>query len=322
MLKLFESFVIFCFWLAAIAAFIFLIHFLFSLPMRRMERARLFLDLIEDTLKRDRSVEEMIISLANSRDRTVGLRFHLLAAYLEGGLKLGEALGKAPRFLPPQMIAMLRTGEKLGDLKKVLPACREILQDRPAAVRSAMHYLIFVVLLFSPVFILVVTMTMVFVIPKFREVAGGMGIQLWPLTQFVFRHTGWLIAFEILITVIVMIATLIYIGGPGFIRWFQFRGLPIVDSIASGCGFRGNKNGCKEHFPPCSPYYSMAVFRRLKPSGSPVIARPMKSVVNDRVASSPRLNRERNLMTQSVRSIQAENSIGGSPMQTLLAVDL
>ena len=29
-----------------------------------------------------------------------------------------------------------------------------------------------------------------------------------------------------------ILATLIYIGGPGFVRWFQFRGLPIVDWVA------------------------------------------------------------------------------------------
>ena len=127
---------------------------------------------------------------------------------------------------------MLRAGEKLGDLKSVLPACREILRDRPAAVRSAVNYLIVVVLLFSPVFIFVVMMTMVFVVPKFREVAAGMGVQLWPLTQFVFANTGSLIAFEIIITLMMILATLTYIGGPQFVRWFQFRGLPVVDWVA------------------------------------------------------------------------------------------
>ncbi|MEJ0089826.1 MAG: type II secretion system F family protein [Limisphaerales bacterium] len=231
-MKFFESSLIFGLWLAAIAAFVFLIHFFFSLPMRRMERARLFLDLVVSALNRGQAVEEMILSLASSRDRTIGMRFHLLAAYVEGGSRFGDALEKVPRFLPPQISAILRAGEKLGDPKKVLPACRELLLDRPAAVRSAMHYLIFVVLLFSPVFIFVVTMTMVFVIPKFKEVAAGMGIHLPLMAQFVFTHTSWLIASELIITIMMLLATLLYIGGPGFVRWFQFRGLPVVDWIA------------------------------------------------------------------------------------------
>jgi type IV pilus assembly protein PilC len=224
--------VLFLVWVGSIMGSIFLIHFFFSLPMRRAERARLFLDLAEGALKRGQSIEAMVLSIAQSHDRTVGVRFHLFAAHIESGLSLVAALEKVPRFLPLQIAAMLRAGEKLGDLKSVLPACREILRDRPAAVRSAVNYLIVVVLLFSPVFIFVVMMTMVFVIPKFREVAAGMGIQLWPLTQFVFANTGWMIAFEIIITLMMILATLIYIGGPGFVRWFQFRGLPIADWIA------------------------------------------------------------------------------------------
>ena len=173
-------------WLGAIFGSVFLIHFLFTLPLRRAERARLFLDLLEGALNRGQSIEAMILSVAQSRDRTVGVRFHLLAAHIEGGLKFGDALARVPCFLPPKITAMLRVGEKLGDLKKVLPACREILRDRPAGVRSAMHYMILVVLFFSPVFVFVVTMTTMFVIPRFRDVAAGMNVQFWPLTTFVF----------------------------------------------------------------------------------------------------------------------------------------
>jgi type II secretory pathway component PulF len=222
----------FLFWAGSTAGTIFLIHFFLTLPMRRAEGARLFLDLLEGALKRGQSIEEMILSVAQSRDRSVGVRFHLLAAYIEGGLHLVGALEKVPRFLPPQIAAMLRAGEKIGDLKKVLPACREILRDRPAAVRSAVHYMILVVLLFSPVFVLVVMMTAVFVIPRFKDVAAGSSVQLWPESLFVFGHTGWLIGFEFLIFLLLALVTLIYIGGPQFVHWFQLRGPPFVDWIA------------------------------------------------------------------------------------------
>jgi len=217
-----------------IGGLIFLIHFLFTLPMRRAERARLFLDLLESALQRGQSVEAMILSIAQSRDQTLGVRFHLLAAHIEKGLRLVAALEKVPRFLPLQIAAMLRVGEKLGDLRRVLPACREILRDRPAAVRSAMHYMILVVLLFSPVFIFVVMMTAVTVIPRFKEVAAGMNVTLWPVTTFVFAlvDSGWLIGFEIIISLLLFGAVLLYIGGPQLVRWFQFRGLPFADWIA------------------------------------------------------------------------------------------
>jgi type II secretory pathway component PulF len=234
LVKIFSASMVFLLLAGGVVGAVFLIHFFFTLPMRRAERARLFLDLLGDALKRGQSVEAMILSVAASHDRTVGVRFHLLAAHLESGLRFGEALEKVPRFLPPQIAAMLRAGEKLGDLKKVLPACREILRDRPAAVRSAVHYLMVVALLFSPAFIFVVMMTMVYVVPKFKDVAAGMGVQLWPLTIFVFElvDSGLLLGFEIFISLLLLLVTLAYIGGPGLVRWFQFRRVPVVDWLA------------------------------------------------------------------------------------------
>ena len=219
-------------WLAIVAIFLHVTHFLFSLPMRRAERARLFLDLSEDALKRGQSIEAMTLSIVASRDRTVGIQFHVLAAHIESGMTFSGALNRMKRFLPPQITAILLAGDRLGDVKKVLPACREILRDRPASVRSAMHYLVLVVLFFSPVFIYVISLTVVYVIPKFKDVAAGMGVKLWPLAVFVFATTNWLIFFEVTISVLMAMAVLFYVGGPNFARWFQFRGLPIADWIA------------------------------------------------------------------------------------------
>jgi type IV pilus assembly protein PilC len=229
----FRSLFIVGFWLTIILLLVCLIHFCLTLPMRRAERARLFIDLVENILKKGQSIENAILSIAQSCDLSLGVRFHLLAANLEGGLKLGEALEKVPRFLPPQIFNIILAGEKLGDLKSVLPACREILRDRPVGVRSSIHYMLLVILFFSPGAIFIMVTTTVFVIPRFKEVAQGMGTQLGPLAQFVFFGSNfWLIGFEIIYTILLVAVTLIYIGGPRFTHWFQFRQLPIVDWIA------------------------------------------------------------------------------------------
>ena len=219
-------------WIGSIFGSIVLIHFFLTLPMRRTERARLFLDLLEGALKRGQSVEEMVLSIAQSRDRTLGVRFHLLAARIEGGLRFVTALEKVPRFLTPQISAMLRAGEKLGDLDRVLPACREILHDRPAAVRSAVHYMILVVLFFSPAFVFMTVMATVFVVPRFKDVAAGMDARIWPLSIFVFSHSFVLVVIEVFIFLLLITATLLYIGGPCFARWFQIPDFPFVDWIA------------------------------------------------------------------------------------------
>lgn len=235
---LLQGLFILVFWAGSILVQVFLIHFLFTLPMRRAERARLFLDLVEDAIKRGQAVEEMILSLARNRDRTLGARFHLLAANIENGSRFGEALKAVPRFLPPQITEMLQAGAKLGDLRRVLPACREILRDGPAGVRSAVHYMLLVVFFFSPVFVGVVMLTSVFVIPRFRDVAAGMDIRLWPETMFVFGNANGFVLIELAISLLLIMATIAYLGGPGFVRYFQFRGLPLVDWVAWGVAWK------------------------------------------------------------------------------------
>jgi len=232
----FAQFLIALFWYAVFillpgGAFSVLIHYLLSLPMRRRDRALFFLDLVETVLQRGQPVEQAILAAAENRDRAIGVRFYMVAAHIEGGARLGEALEKVPRFLPPQITAILRAGEKLGDLKRVLPACREVLRVAPDTVRSTMHYMMAILLLFAPVACWIICLLSVLVIPKFKEVAAGSSAPLWPLTRFVFENTFWLVAFEVVVFLALLSVAVIYIGGPGLVRWFQFRSVPIVDWI-------------------------------------------------------------------------------------------
>ena len=212
-------------------AFSLLLHFLLSMPMRRRDRALFFLDLLETVVNRGQPVEQAIISAAENHDRAIGVRYFMVAAHIEGGARLGEALEKVPTFLPPQVNAMLRAGEKLGDLKKVLPACREVLRIAPDTVRATMHYMVAILLLFAPIAVWLISLLMIFVVPKFKEVAAGSGVQIWPLSTFVFAITPQLVTFEIVLFFILAAVAAVYIGGPGLVRWFQFRNVPVVDWI-------------------------------------------------------------------------------------------
>jgi len=226
------------FWYAVLillpgGAFAVLMHFLLSLPMHRRDRALFFLDLLETVLRRGQPVERAIVSAAANHDRAIGVRYFMVAAHVEGGARLGEALAKVPTFLPPQVNAMLRAGEKLGDLKKVLPACREVLRIAPDTVRTTMHYMVAILMLFAPIAIWLICMLSIFVIPRFKEVAAGTDARMWPVTILVFMLTDShiLVGFEALVFLALALVVLIYIGGPGFVRWFQFRSVPVVDWI-------------------------------------------------------------------------------------------
>ena len=118
--------------------------------MRRAERARLFLDLLDSTIKQGKPLEETLISASQSRDLSLGARFHLLAAWLEQNLRFSDALAKVPRLLPPQITAMLMAGQKIGDLRKVLPACRQLLKDGVSQTRGAINYLVILTFVITP----------------------------------------------------------------------------------------------------------------------------------------------------------------------------
>lgn len=209
-----------------------LMHFLLSLPMNRRDRALFFLDLLETVLQRGQPVEQAMLAAAENHDRSIGVRFFMVAAHIEEGARLGEALEKEPRFLPPQVNAMLHAGEKLGDLKKVLPACREVLHVAPDTVRTTMHYMVAILLLFAPIACWIISLLSMFVIPKFKAVFAGLNTPVWPLAMFVFHNVHKLILLEAAIFLVLMAVAAIYIGGPGFVRWFQFRSVPVVDWVA------------------------------------------------------------------------------------------
>src|SRR5262245_66354211 len=88
-------------WALVLGGGLALLHFLLSQPLRRAERARSLLDLIETALRRGEPVEQTLISISHSRDQSLGVRFHLFVAWLEKGLRLDEALAKVSSLVPP-----------------------------------------------------------------------------------------------------------------------------------------------------------------------------------------------------------------------------
>ena len=199
----------------------YLIYFLLTLPLRRNERARMFLDLLELGLREGRPPEAAVVSAAASRDRSLGVRFHLLAAHLEQGMRLSQALEQVPRLLPPQVCAMLSTGDRIGDIGKVLPACRLLLRDSVSYVRSALNYLVLLAFAISPVMVVLPIILRVTVLPQMKEVFAGMleGQSLPAFTRFVFGGSTWVLVMQLCIVGFIWLVTLAYLGGPRLHGW-------------------------------------------------------------------------------------------------------
>jgi type II secretory pathway component PulF len=216
-------FLVFLFSLFLSAACLYPVYFLLTLPLRRNERARLFLDLLELGLKDGRTPEQAVVEAASSRDQALGVRFHLLAAEIQTGMRLDQALQEVPRLLPPQTTAMLIAGSRLGDISKVFPACRQRLQDGVSHVRGALNYLILAAFFLTPLSIMVPIVFRIKVLPQFRAVFEGLldGMQLPAFTRFVFAHNGLFTWIQIWMLLLLWVATLLYLGGPRLRRWLS-----------------------------------------------------------------------------------------------------
>jgi type II secretory pathway component PulF len=208
------------------------IYFLLSLPMRRRERARIFLDLIETGLRRGYSPEQTIVMSAGSRDPALGVRFQLLAAHIENGLRLGQALDKVPRLLPPPIAATLKTGLEIGDLARILPACRRQLRDTLSQTRSALNYLTVMVFVVMPAFPIFFWMVLTWILPRFAEIYKDMlpGVPL--PSAWSFALMSYLVYVQIGVMVLLQLLALCYVGGPRLKAWSKGWVSPAVDALA------------------------------------------------------------------------------------------
>ncbi len=202
-------------WLIPWVVLISIAYLLLRLPLRRQERARLFLDLLESGLKQGRSPEQAIIEISRCGDRVLGWRFHLLAAHMECGLRLSEALKEVSGVVPPPVAAMLEVGTVTGYLRKILPECRAWLTDGSSRVTSGMNYLVIVFLVLQPFGMLIWPFLATFVVPKFAEIMGdlsGTTLPLW--VQVLAAYKWWVAGGQAILLAMVLVGFVGYVRGP------------------------------------------------------------------------------------------------------------
>lgn len=201
--------------------FVYAIDFLLTLPMRRAERARLFLDLLEIGFGKGQTPEETIESAAASHDLSTGARFHLVAEHIAHGRSLVEALRCVPRFLPPRVMAMLAAGAHAGNLRAMLPACRTALAGGSSSTRSAQNYLVLLVFAFTPIALVTPFFIGRVILPKFQEVFASLaeGAALPAFTRLILGASGSLILVQAGLILVLWVALFFYLGGPRIRLW-------------------------------------------------------------------------------------------------------
>ncbi len=141
--------------------------------LAREERARCFLGLLDLGLKQGHTPEQTILSLAGAGVCELGKDFPSLARTVQSGQRLSNALNDVPKFLPPPVRAMLRVGEELGDLRKVLPAAGAAPTTAAGTTQTITNSLV-VLIFVSPVGPLLLAFLAVWVFPKLKMIASDM----------------------------------------------------------------------------------------------------------------------------------------------------
>lgn len=219
-------------WVAPNLLVFWVVYYVLSLPLRRQERARFFLDLMEGCLQQGTTPEQGIVALSRTRDRSLGVRFHWLAAWVESGLSMQQALARVPGFLPSRVQGQLEIGFALGDLRRVLPVCRRVTTDALSAVQGASNYVVLSLLALSPFAAWALGLLSVYVLPKFVQIADDMEVEMPWLVQWLSLHAGWLLTGIVLLSLVVYGFAVLYVAGPYVSGWLRRRGYVWPDWLA------------------------------------------------------------------------------------------
>ena len=118
------------------------------------------------------------------RNRTLKGILSELATSIEGGSTFSEALAQHPKVFNRLFVNMVKAGELGGVLEVVLKRLAEFsekAQKIKGKVKAAMFYPVAVLIVAVGIMILL----MCFVVPKFKDVFAGMGVQMPGFTLFV-----------------------------------------------------------------------------------------------------------------------------------------
>lgn len=206
-------------------------YFLQTLPWRRRERAAILMDVMESGVSDGGSLEQRLIDASATRDRLLPVRAHLLAAHLESGLPMREALAKTPRLLPPPVQRLFELGVRYGILARLLPACRTALNEppRPGWIVAQQVALSLLFAALQCAFIL--GFLRIAVLPKFRQILADLSGGDLPFGEAMISAAGWISAGNFAVCGLLALWMFARVGGPRLLGTPLLRNSRIFDAF-------------------------------------------------------------------------------------------
>ncbi len=146
-----------------------------SKPTRRRERCRFLVDLLEMGLRNGCAPEKTFVEATETLDPSLPSEFYEAATQIRGGATLSEALRSIPSEIPPQLAEMIRVGEEIGDVRMVLPACRELFKGAESETRAGFDFMVIGNLILLPTIPVLVAVLRSLIVPRFLELSSTFG---------------------------------------------------------------------------------------------------------------------------------------------------
>jgi len=141
-------------------------------------------------------------ALAEESNGAWASKLEQLRALLSQGQTLSEALTTARDLLPEQSLVAIRIAEQTGSLKQVLADEAQRLMQRGTEgnpVRPTFAMTVVWLLGLGAVALCVVSFVMIFIIPKFKRIFEGFGVELPNLTILLISLSDWTMSYWYLI---------------------------------------------------------------------------------------------------------------------------
>src|SRR6185369_17229507 len=103
---------------------------------------------------------------------------------------------------------------EIGDVSRVLPACRQLLNDVVSQTRDAVNYLPVLAFIIMPVVPVVLLIISIFVLPKFEMISRDMGAVMPAFSEAIFHGRHSLVAIEFFVMFFFQALIFFYIAGP------------------------------------------------------------------------------------------------------------
>lgn len=206
-------------------------YFLQTLPWRRRERAAILMDVMESGTAAGGPLEQRLIDASATRDRLLPVRAHLLAAHLESGLPMAEALAKTPRLLPPPVQRLFELGIRHGILARLLPACRTALNEPPQSGWIIAQQVALSLLLAAVQCAAILGLLRVVILPKFRQILADLSGGDSPLNETLISTAGWVSAANFAVCGLLALWMFARVGGPRLLGTPLLRNSRFFDAL-------------------------------------------------------------------------------------------